>query len=83
MKTAFLSLALLVAGSMAIPAYSQVGQDLKAAGQDTKDAAKTGATKSTHAVKKGATKSTHAVKKGIHKTATKVSDKTQDTASHE
>lgn len=83
MKTAFLSLALLVAGSMAIPAYSQVGQDLKAAGQDTKDAAKTGATKSTHAVKKGATKSTHAVKKGIHKTATKVSDKTQDTAPHE
>lgn len=94
MKTAFLSLALLVAGSMAIPAYSQVGQDLKAAGQDTKDAAKTGATKSTHAVKKGATKSTHAVKKGatksthaaktgVHKTATKVSDKTQDTAPHE
>ncbi|MGA8025994.1 MAG: hypothetical protein WB992_02540 [Bryobacteraceae bacterium] len=80
MKTRFLSLAFLIAGTLAVPTYSQVGQDLKAAGQDTKDAAKTGATKSTHAVKKGATKSTHAAKKGIHKTATKVSDKTQDTA---
>jgi hypothetical protein len=75
MRTALLSLALLAA-TAALPAYSQVGQDLKAAGQDTKDAAKTGATKSTHAVQKGATKSTHAVKTGVHKTATKVSDKT-------
>jgi len=83
MRTAFLPLALLVAGSMAIPAYSQVGQDLKSAGQNTTDAAKTGATKSTHAVKKGATKSTHAAKTGVHKTATKVSDKTQDTSPHE
>jgi hypothetical protein len=83
MRTVFLSLAMLAAGSMAIPAYSQVGQDLKSAGQDTKDAAKTGATKSTHAVKKGATKSTHAAKTGVHKTATKVSDKTQDTAPHQ
>jgi hypothetical protein len=80
MKIGFLSLGLLVAGCMAIPAHSQVGQDLKAAGQDTKNAAKTGANKSTHAVKKGATKSTHAVKSGVHKTATKVSDKTQDTS---
>jgi hypothetical protein len=76
MRTALLSLTLLAA-SAALPAYSQVGQDLKAAGQDTGNAAKTGATKSTHAVKKGATKSTHAVKRGVHKTATKVSDKTQ------
>jgi hypothetical protein len=76
MRKSFLSIALLIAGSLAIPAYSQVGQDLKDAGQDTKDAAKTGATKSTHAVKKGATKSTHAVKKAAHKTATKVSDAT-------
>ncbi|MBV9760005.1 MAG: hypothetical protein JO340_05530 [Acidobacteriaceae bacterium] len=75
MKNVLVSLAFLTA-SLAVPAYSQVGQDLKAAGQDTKDAAKTGAAKSTHAVKKGATKSTHAVKKGVHKTATKVSDKT-------
>jgi predicted small secreted protein len=81
MRTALLSIALL-AVSATLPAYAQVGQDLKAAGQDTKDAAKTGATKSTHAVKKGATKSTHAAKTGVHKTATKVSDKTQDTAPH-
>lgn len=94
MRTGLLSVALLVAGVLALPAYSQVGQDLKAAGQDSKDAAKTGATKSTHAVKKGATKSTHAAKTGatksthaaktgVHKTATKVSDKTQDTTPHE
>jgi hypothetical protein len=82
MRKAFASFVLLVAASVAIPAYSQVGQDLKAAGQDTRDAAKTGATKSTHAVKKGATKSTHAAKTGIHKTATKVSDHTQDTGPH-
>lgn len=83
MKTRFLSLAFLIAGALAVPAYSQVGQDLKDAGHDTKDAATTGAEKTGHAVKKGATKSTHAVKKGVHKTATKVSDKTQDTAPHE
>lgn len=76
MKKVLFSLAFVAAAAFAVPAYSQVGQDLKAAGQDTKNAAKTGATKSTHAVKKGATKSTHAVKKGVHKTATKVSDKT-------
>ena len=75
----FLSVALLTAGSLAIPAYSQVGQDLKDAGQDSAHDVKKGATKSTHAVKKGATKSTHAAKTGVHKTATKVSDKTQTT----
>lgn len=83
MRKTFLSVTLLVAGSMAIPAYSQVGQDLKDAGQDTAHDVKKGATKSTHAVKKGATKSTHAAKTGVHKTATKVSDKTQDTAPHQ
>jgi hypothetical protein len=83
MRTRMLSLAFLVAGALAAPAYSQVGQDLKDAGQDTGHDVKTGATKSTHAVKKGATKSTHAAKRGVHKTATKVSDKTQDTAPHE
>lgn len=75
MRTGLLSLALL-AVSATLPAYAQVGQDLKAAGQDTGHDVKKGATKSTHAVKKGATKSTHAVKSGVHKTATKVSDKT-------
>ena len=76
MKT-LLPLALLAAGSLLA---GQVGQDLKAAGQDTKDAADTAAHKTGHAVKKGATKSTHAVKKGVHKTATKVSDHTTDTS---
>lgn len=65
-----------------LPVYSQVGQDLKGAGQKTTDAAKDGADKTGHAVKKGATKSTHAIKKGVHKTATKVSDKSQDTGTH-
>ena len=76
MRKVFLPFALLALAVFAAPAYSQVGQDLKDAGHDVKK----GATKSTHAVKKGATKSTHAAKTGVHKTATKVSDKTQDTA---
>ena len=76
MRTGLLSLALFVASALAIPAYSQVGQDLKDAGQDAGHDVKKGATKSTHAAKKGATKSTHAAKKGVHKTATKVSDAT-------
>lgn len=90
MKTVLVSLALLAAS---IPGWAQVGQDLKHAGEDTKNAAvtgtkksgraiKNGATKSTHAVKKGATKSTHAVKKGVHKTATYVGDKTSGTSTH-
>jgi hypothetical protein len=79
MRTRILSIAFLVAGALAMPAYSQVGQDLKDAGQDAGHDVKKGATKSTHAVRKGATKSTHAAKTGVHKTATKVSDKTQDT----
>ncbi|MBV9268420.1 MAG: hypothetical protein JO061_19795 [Acidobacteriaceae bacterium] len=90
MRTAFLSIALF-AMAISVPLRAQVGQDLKNAGEDTKDAAKTGAKKTGHAVKKGATtstnavdkgatKSTHAVKRGVHKTATKVSDHTQDTS---
>ena len=79
MKTLFVSLALLAAS---IPAWAQVGQDLKNAGEDTKNAAVTGTKKSTKAVKKGATKSTHAVKKGVHNSSTYVSDKTKDTGTH-
>ena len=75
--------ALLAVAAFAAPAYPQVGQDVKDAGQDAGHDVKKGATKSTHAVKKGATKSTHAAKTGVHKTATKVSDKTQDTAPHQ
>ncbi len=77
MRKTFVWVGLLVSSLIAIPVYSQVGQDLKAAGQDTGHDVKKGATKSTHAAKKGATKSTHAAKTGVHKTATKVSDKTQ------
>ena len=58
---------------------AQVGQDMKDAGHDVKQGAKDAG----HDVKKGATKSTHATKKGIHKTATKLSDKTQDTSTHQ
>jgi hypothetical protein len=85
---------LLLVFVVAMPIYAQVGQDLKNAGQDTKDAAvtgskktghavKKGATTSTHAVEKGATTSTHAVKKGVHKTGTAISDHTQDTSTHQ
>jgi predicted small secreted protein len=92
MKTGFLSVTLFAA-ILAGPTLAQVGQDLKAAGQSTTDAAKTGAKKTGHAVKKGATtstnavekgatKSTHAVKKGVHKGATAVSDHSQDTSTH-
>ena len=92
MRKAFLSLALF-ATALTLPLRAQVKQDLKNAGEDTKDATvvgakktghaiKKGATTSTHAVKDGATTSTHAVKSGVHKTATKVSDHTQDTSTH-
>jgi hypothetical protein len=93
MKTLSLSIALLF-GAMTMPVYAQVKQDLKNAGQDTTDAAKTGAKKTGHGIKKGATKSTdavkdgattstHAVKKGAHKTGNAISDKTQDTSTHQ
>ncbi|HEX4748427.1 MAG TPA: hypothetical protein VH302_02695 [Bryobacteraceae bacterium] len=78
MKTILLSLIV-----MAVPIYAQVGQDLKNAGADTKDAAVTGSKKTGHAVKKGATKSTHAVKKGAHKTGTAITDHTEDTSTHQ
>ena len=80
MKSVFLSLALLLAGSVAVPAHllarQDAGQDVKEGATKSTHAVKKGATKSTHAVKEGTEKSTHAVKRGVHKTATKVSDKT-------
>ena len=82
MRSVLLPLALLVAGSLAVPVYSQVGQDMKDLGHDSKTASEKGATKAGHAVKKGATKSTHAAKTGVHKTATAVSDGTRDTSTH-
>ena len=76
MKTAFATL-LLTAGCFAMSA--QVGQDIKAAGHDTKDAATTATRKTKNGTKRAYHKSTHAVKKGAHKTATKVSNSTSDT----
>ena len=69
---------MLIVGSLALPVYGQVGQDLKNAGKDTKDAAKTGAKKTAKGTKKAAKKTGHAVKKGTHRTADKVADKTDD-----
>ena len=76
MKNTFLSLTLLAGLCTAMPMFSQVGQDVKDAGHDTKTASEKGYNKSTHAVKKGFKKSTHATKKGINKSADKVADKT-------
>lgn len=67
MKTALLC-AFLFAGSALLPA--QVGQDLKAAGHDTKDAATTATQKTKNGTKKAYHKSKSGVKKGVHKTAT-------------
>lgn len=85
MKKALLSTALLIASSLALPAYQgtqSAGQDMKDAGTDTKNAAKDVG----HGTKKAAKKTGHAVKKGTHKAASetskganKVEDKTADT----
>jgi predicted small secreted protein len=84
MKTAFLSTALLIAGSLAIPAYQDTqsaGQDMKDAGTKTKNAAKDvgsgtkkAAKKTGHAVKKGANKAATATEKGADKVAGKTAD---------
>jgi hypothetical protein len=80
MKTAVAAVVLLIGSSAT---YAQVGQDLKAAGQNTKDATVTGAKKTGKGTKKAYKSSTHAVKKGTHKAADatakgagKVEDKT-------
>jgi hypothetical protein len=93
MKTPALYLALLLAGSLAVPAFAQssddksVGQDIKDAGTSSKKAVKKGATKSTETVKKGATATGHGVKKGANKAASetekganKVKEKTTTTS---
>jgi hypothetical protein len=75
-KKGILAIALLVGVSTALPVYGQVGQDLKNAGKDTKDATVTGAKKTGRGTKKAAKKTGHEVKKGTHKAADKVADKT-------
>lgn len=74
MKTAIATV-LLLTGSVLMSA--QVGQDMKDAGHDTKDAATTATHKTATGTKKAYHKSTHATKKGVHKTATKVDEKTK------
>ena len=66
MKTVFLSV-LLFASSSLLPA--QVGQDLKAAGHDTKDAATTAGHKTKMGTKKAYRKTKNGVKRGVHKSA--------------
>jgi hypothetical protein len=80
MKATLLAI-LLIAGTGALSA--QVGQDLKQAGHDTKDAATTAARKTKNGTTKAYHKSTRATKKVIHKGASetekgagKVSQKT-------
>jgi hypothetical protein len=75
-KKGILAIALLFGVSAALPVYGQVGQDLKNAGKDTKDATVTGAKKTGKGTKKAAKKTGHEVKKGTHKAADKVADKT-------
>ncbi len=82
MKRAILS-SVLVLATFGLPAFAQVGQDLKAAGQDTKDAAKTGAHKTANGTKRAYRATKRGVKKGTHKVANatqrgagKVADKT-------
>ncbi len=86
MKKFFISTALLLATAV-MPAFSQVGQDLKAAGKDVKDATVTGAEKTGTATKKVYKKTKNGIKKGVNKTATatkkgadKLADKTAPTS---
>jgi hypothetical protein len=97
MKTSILAVALLFAGSAALPAlqtdtstHKSAGQDMKDAGVDTKNAIKKGAHKTKDGTEKAATTSTHAVKKGTHKAASetekgadKLKHKTSDTGTSE
>jgi predicted small secreted protein len=84
MKKFLVSAVLLVAATL--PAYSQVGQDLKSAGKDVKDATVTGADKTASGTKKAYSATKNGVKKGVNKTATatrkgadKVANKTSTT----
>jgi hypothetical protein len=86
MKNIILS-AVLVLATASFPLFSQVGQDLKDAGSDTKKAVKTGADKTAtgtkkaysatkKGVKKGANKAATETEKGAHKVANKTSTST-------
>ncbi len=83
MRSAILTIAVMLGASVLLSANPQVKDDLKGAGKDTKDAVVTGAKKTGTGTKKAYKSSTHAVKKGTHKAAAatskgadKVADKT-------
>ncbi len=84
MKTTLLSIALLLGTYTVAPAFaSQVGQDMKDLGHDSKNAAKHSTEATKKGVKKGWHKTKKGVKKGVHKGASetekganKVKDKT-------
>lgn len=86
MKLKSIRLGLILAVGLASGAYAQTaGQDMKRAGEDTKDATKSAAQGTGKAVKKGVTKTTHASKVATHKVAKtvdkgaqKVEDKTHN-----
>jgi hypothetical protein len=84
MKTALLGIFLLTATAAV---QAQVGQDVKNAGHDTKDAATDAAHDTSTATKKAGHKTAHGVKKGTHKAAAEtekgadnVRNKTADTS---
>lgn len=89
MKATVLSIAVLLVGSLSLPAQNTVGKDLKDAGSDTKKAAVKTTSATKKGVKKGATATAHGVKKGANKTASatekgasKLKNKTSDTSTH-
>lgn len=67
MRTTLFSIALLVGGSLVVPA--QVGQDLKDAGSSVKDAATTSTEKTKNGTKKAAKATAKGVKKGTNTVA--------------
>jgi predicted alternative tryptophan synthase beta-subunit len=86
MKKIIVSAAFVLA-TAGLSLSAQVGQDLKSAGKNVKDASATGAHKTDTATKKAYHATTKGVKKGAHKTASetqkgagKVANKTSSTS---
>jgi outer membrane lipoprotein-sorting protein len=76
----FLSRIVLILSIALSCAWAQTaGQDMKKAGEDTKDATKTAAQGTGKAVKTGVAKTTHASKTVTHKAAKKVDEGAQKT----
>ena len=70
MRTTLFAIGLLLGSSATYSSGAQtVGQDLKKAGSNTKQAAQTGTADTKKNVKKGAKATSHGVKKGTHKAA--------------